>query len=57
MADKVKVQFEVPLEVVISYPIAVTQEGATKPESQQFVDFILTPDSQQVLSKYGFSQP
>lgn len=57
MADKVKVQFEVPLEVVISYPIAVTQEGAAKPESQQFVDFILTPDSQQVLSKYGFSQP
>lgn len=57
MADKVKVQFEVPLDVVISYPIAVTKEGAEKTESQQFVDFIFTPESQKVFSKYGFSQP
>lgn len=57
MADKVKVQFEVPLDAVISYPIAITRDGANKPESQQFIEFIFTPESQQVLSKYGFSQP
>ncbi len=30
MADKVKVQFTVPLETAVSYPIAVTKEAALK---------------------------
>ena len=57
MADKVKVQFTVPLKTVVSYPIAVTYEGSAKEVSQQFIDFIFTQQSQAVLSKYGFSQP
>ena len=57
MADKVQVQFTVSLKTVVSYPIAVTQEGSAKEVSQQFIDFIFNPQSQAVLSQYGFSQP
>ncbi len=57
MADKVKVQFTVPLKTVVSYPIAVTKEGSAKELSQQFIDFTFNPQSQAVLHKYGFSQP
>ena len=57
MADKVKVQFTVPLETVVSYPIAVTKEGSSNELSQQFIDYTFNDESQAVLSKYGFSQP
>lgn len=57
MADKVKVQFTVPLETVVSYPIAITQDSAAKALSQQFIDYIFNPESQAVLGQYGFSQP
>lgn len=57
MADKVKVQFTVPLETVVSYPIAVTKEGAEKELSQQFIDYTFNQESQAVLAKYGFSKP
>ncbi len=57
MADKVKVQFTVPLATVVSYPIAVTKEGAEKELSQQFIDYTFSQESQAVLAKYGFSKP
>ncbi len=57
MADKVKVQFTVPLDTVVSYPIAITQEGSAKELSQQFIDYLFNEDSQAVLSQYGFSKP
>lgn len=57
MADKVKVQFTVPLETVVSYPIAVTKEGAEKELSQQFIDYTFNQESQAVLAKYAFSKP
>lgn len=57
MADKVKVQFTVPLDTVVSYPIAITQEGSGNELSQQFIDYTFNDESQAVLSKYGFSQP
>lgn len=57
MADKVKVQFTVPLDTVVSYPIAVTKEGAKNDLSQQFIDYTFNEQSQAVLGKYGFSKP
>lgn len=57
MADKVKVQFTVPLETVVSYPIAITTEGGSKDLSQQFIDYTFNDESQAVLNKYGFSKP
>ena len=57
MSDKVKVQFTVPLETVVSYPIAVTKEGAAKELSQQFIHYTFNEESQAVLTKFGFSKP
>ncbi len=57
MAEKVKVQFTVPLKAAVRYPIAVTKEGSAKALSQQFIDYIFSPESQAVLNQYGFSQP
>ena len=57
MADKVKVQFTVPLATEVSYPIALTKEGDSKQLSQQFINYIFTEESQAVLSQYGFSTP
>lgn len=57
MADKVKVQFTVPLVTAVNYPIAVTFEGSSKALSQQFIDYIFRPESLAVLGKYGFNQP
>lgn len=57
MADKVKVQFTVPLETVVSYPIAVTKEGDANDLSQQFIDYTFNDQSQAVLGKFGFSKP
>ena len=57
MADKVKVQFTVPLDTVVSYPIAVTKDGAANALSQQFIDYTFNEQSQAVLGKYGFSKP
>jgi molybdate transport system substrate-binding protein len=57
MKDKVKVAFEVPLDVAISYPIA-RAAGATNPaEAKSFIDFVLSPAGQAVLAKYGFQKP
>ncbi len=57
MRDKVKVAFEVPLDVVISYPIARLSASANAEEAQRFVAFVLSADGQAVLGKYGFSKP
>lgn len=56
MADKVKVQFTVPLKTKVSYPIAVTKEGYSKELSQQFIDYIFSEESQAVLIGHGFNK-
>jgi molybdate transport system substrate-binding protein len=59
MKDKVKVAFEVPLDVAIAYPIARTAAGigSNAAEANGFVDFVLSPAGQAVLAKYGFQKP
>lgn len=54
MADKVKVQLEVPTRTPVLYPVALTSEGARKPASGLFIDFLFTEPSQETLSRYGF---
>jgi molybdate transport system substrate-binding protein len=57
MKDKVKVAFEVPLDLPIRYPVA-RAAGATNPaEAQSFIDFVLSPAGHAVLAKYGFQKP
>ncbi|WP_417796690.1 molybdate ABC transporter substrate-binding protein [Stutzerimonas nitrititolerans] len=57
MQDKVKVAFEVPLEVKISYPIAQTADSANAAEGQRFIAYVRSPAGQAVLARYGFKQP
>ncbi len=57
MQDKVKVALDVPLDVAIAYPIAVTGGSANAAEARRFVAFVLSPDGQAILGKYGFQKP
>lgn len=57
MKDKVKVAFEVPLDVGIRYPIARVAAGANKAEARRFIGYVLSPAGQAILGKYGFLKP
>lgn len=56
--DKVEgITFPEAAKVVNNYPIA-TLKAATSPElAQAFVDYVVSPDGEQVLTKAGFGQP
>lgn len=41
----------------VSYPIAVASAGPNRAAAEQFVKFVLSPEGQAVLAKYGFSRP
>lgn len=51
------IEFEGAGDVVNHYPIAALQEADRSDLAQEFVDFVLGPESQQVLSDAGFSSP
>ncbi len=57
MPDKVKVALSVPLDVAILYPIATLNGSANATEAQRFIAFVLSPDGQEILGKYGFQKP
>ena len=41
----------------VSYPIAVVTTGKEARMGQEFLNFVLSPEGQAVLAKYGFSKP
>jgi len=57
MVDKVKVAFEVTLDVAITYPIAPIKESKNSEEAKRFISFLSSPQCQAILSKYGFQKP
>jgi molybdate transport system substrate-binding protein len=57
MKDKVRVAFEVPLDIAISYPIARTAGAANAAEAERFVGYVLSPAGQAVLARFGFRKP
>lgn len=57
MRDKVRIAFEVPIEVAIRYPIARIAASTNAEEANRFVAHVLSPAGQAVLSKYGFQKP
>lgn len=57
MKDKVRVVLTVPLDKVISYPLAVTKTSAQAEEAQRFVTYINSGEAQAILGKYGFLKP
>ncbi|CAJ0702077.1 Molybdate-binding protein ModA [Ralstonia edaphis] len=56
-ADKVKVASPVPLNVPLTYPIAVTSGTKQPQQAAGFVAYVLSPAGQAVLGKYGFLKP
>ena len=56
-AAKVDVVMVVPGHKPVLYPIAVATTGKNPKMGQAFLDFVLSPEGQAALSKYGFSKP
>ena len=57
MPGKVKVAFEVPLDVAIRYPIAPTIVSTKAFEAKRFIAYVMSPAGQAILAKYGFRKP
>ena len=57
LADKVDVVMIVEGHAPVSYPIAVATTGKDAKMGQEFLNFVLSPEGQAVLAKYGFSKP
>jgi molybdate transport system substrate-binding protein len=57
LATQAVILFEVPQDLYdrVTYPIALTAEGAEKPEARAFYAFLTGPEAMQVLAKYGFT--
>src|SRR5262249_34663172 len=43
-----------PANVTASYPIAVVRNAQTREAAQAFIDFVLSPSGQAILTKNGF---
>lgn len=57
MADKVDVVFVAEGHKPVRYPVAVATTGKNAAQGRAFVDFLLSPESEEVLLRYGFSRP
>ena len=57
LADKVDVVMIVEGHDPVSYPIAVVNTGKEAKMGQEFINFVISPEGQAVLAKYGFSKP
>jgi molybdate transport system substrate-binding protein len=53
-AQKVQVALHVPSATPVRYPVAVIATSAQKPAARDFVEFLLSAQSQAVLARYGF---
>ena len=54
MPDRVKVALTVPTQTPITYPIAQVEGSKHATDAQAFIAFVLSPEGQAVLGKYGF---
>lgn len=57
MKDKVKVAFNVPLDVAINYPIALLSDSANVEEGKRFMAHVQSPAGQEILVRHGFLKP
>ena len=54
---RVKLALQVPLAAPISYPIAPTAAGAGNQQARSFLAYVLSPEAQAILARYGFCKP
>ena len=57
MPGKVKVAFEVPVDIAIRYPIALVNDSLKAAEASRFIAYVMSPTGQAILAKYGFRKP
>jgi molybdate transport system substrate-binding protein len=57
MKDKVKVAFNVPVDMPMTYPIGRTAAGPSGEEAKRFIAYVLSPAGQAILARYGFLKP
>ncbi|RZT42963.1 molybdate ABC transporter substrate-binding protein [Cupriavidus agavae] len=57
MPDKVTVAARVPATTPVTYPIAVTAQSKQAPAAGSFVQYVLSPEGQATLAKFGFQKP
>lgn len=57
MADKVEVALVAEGHKPVLYPVAVATTGKNAAQGKAFVDFLLSPEGEAVLARYGFSRP
>jgi molybdate transport system substrate-binding protein len=59
MATQAVILFEVPQELyeTVTYPIALTVDGARNDAAKAFYDFLTAPEALKVFLKFGFSTP
>ncbi len=55
--DKVQLVATLAKHQPILYPIAVVAATQKKDLAQRFIDFVLSKEGQEILSKYGFGKP
>ncbi len=57
LATEAVILFAVPLDLYdrVTYPIALTVDGAKKPEARAFYEFLAGPEGMKVFLKYGFT--
>ena len=56
-SDAEGVEIPAELNVIATYPIAVPSGSANQESAAAFIDFVLSPDGQAILSSYGFGSP
>lgn len=57
MPDKVKVVQRLESPTPVLYPVALVQRDGRNPQAADFLEYIVSPQGQEVLAKYGFARP
>jgi len=56
-AAKIDVVAEIPTTTKVSYPLALVARSKDNADAKAFIDFVMSPQGQEILAKYGFKKP
>ena len=51
------VEIPTKFNIVAEFPIGIIKNSANKQEAQRFIDYLLSPEGQSLLTQYGFQTP